>query len=32
MAQTQAKQAAEKASAVYEHIEQAISTVNENSR
>ena len=32
MAQTQAKQATEKASAVYEHIEQAISTVNENSR
>ncbi|WNM58340.1 hypothetical protein [Candidatus Nitrospira allomarina] len=32
MARTQAQQATEKASAVYEHIEQAISTVNENSR
>ncbi|GJL60874.1 MAG: hypothetical protein NPIRA03_37310 [Nitrospirales bacterium] len=32
MAQTQAQQATEKASAVYEHIEQAISTVNENSQ
>lgn len=32
MAQTQAKQATEKASAVYEHIEQAISMVNENSQ
>ncbi|HNP31619.1 MAG TPA: hypothetical protein PKK23_21410 [Nitrospirales bacterium] len=32
MAQAQAHQATEKASAVYEHIEQAISTVNEDSR
>ncbi|MEO7860117.1 MAG: hypothetical protein ABIU05_06675 [Nitrospirales bacterium] len=32
MAQTQAHQATEKASAVYEHIEQAISAVNVDSR